>query len=1183
MNDRQRLTFERVEIRRMPGIETGFAVDGLCGGINVICGPNASGKTSLTMAVRTLLWPRASSHSRSVLDGTFNLDGRLWRIGYDSGSPRWQCDGLDSDAPSFDTADERDRYLLALHDLLRADNRGFAEAILRESTGGFDVGQAAAGLGFTPKPSVSTSLKQRLDHARDDVREASRAQDALRQQEREREQLLLQQERAREAGHRVRAIERALDYRRAVVARDETHRTLSMYPASIAALTGHELDELQRLRQRHTEAAAAVDAERMAIGRARSRQAATGLTARLPVGLISRLRTLCADLQGHDMNVRSASDRRIAAEEIVASARAAIGSEVDDAHLEALDIVQFNALAELMDESQKAHSWLDSLTAIAQWIPPSPDNAQGVERDRLTVGIQCLTSWLRETRDQPLVVAATSGPSRALLLGAAAFAIVEALLLGALAHPSLFILLVPGIVLIVLALRQSPQAHAGALASAGVSWQREYERLGLEAPARWEPEVVAALIGELARRSGALQAAEDTRQRWRYVHDDRPAVMQQVAEIDARVASFCQKFGIPAVNDVAALHRLANAISTWQTERHQVAAATARLADAQARYDAVLRTINSVLEPYGYQPVLGHTDATSAIDHLSGREQEWIEAASAEEESRQRLNDQANPQLERSRDDLNAFFERCGVAPDDEVGLRQLVEQVADYQAAKRADDRAALEAERAADALGDAKALAEMSVAELEAERLAAQEQFDRLEEIGQQIATIDALIDRAKRGHDLEAALAAVRVATDNLREGREANEALVAGWTLAEFVQRQTRDVDRPRVFHRARELFARITQGRYELDVDSAEPPHFRARDATTGVGHTLDELSSGTRLQLLLAVRVAFVEQQERGPMLPLILDETLGNSDEHRARAIIDATVQIAREGRQVFYLTAQHDEVRKWESIMAEHDDVPFALVDLARVRGLADWERLPPAEPQAWPMPAVPAPNGHDRDQYGLLLHVPGIDLSAADTGGIHLWHLVDDLTALHRLLSIPIETWGQLRTLTEYGGIALLADMPGLFDRCRARVQVIATIAEAWRIGRGRPVDRQVLVDSGAVTSNFIDRVAQLAESLDGDAVALVEALENGEVARFRTASCADLKDYLVEHGYIDLTPPLSINDVHARVLASSASDLAANVVTPDWINTTLSTLWQADSSQRLTVDASSVAAGSGLAGP
>ena len=171
-------------------------------------------------------------------------------------------------------------------------------------------------------------------------------------------------------------------------------------------------------------------------------------------------------------------------------------------------------------------------------------------------------------------------------------------------------------------------------------------------------------------------------------------------------------------------------------------------------------------------------------------------------------------------------------------------------------------------------------------------------------------------------------------------------MSGYLLADYVSRQQREDEQPRVLRRARELFTRITHGRYELSVHEADPPEFRAKDTAQNRGLALDELSSGTRLQLLLAARVAFVEQQEQAVRVPLILDETLGNSDDRRAGEIIDAVIEICRQGRQVFYFTAQHDEVGKWRKLLGESPQVAHHEVDLAEVRQFSETERVPPME---------------------------------------------------------------------------------------------------------------------------------------------------------------------------------------------------------------------------------------------
>ena len=119
------------------------------------------------------------------------------------------------------------------------------------------------------------------------------------------------------------------------------------------------------------------------------------------------------------------------------------------------------------------------------------------------------------------------------------------------------------------------------------------------------------------------------------------------------------------------------------------------------------------------------------------------------------------------------------------------------------------------------------------------------------------------------------------------------------------------------------------------------PEFTAVDQVERRGRSLDQLSSGTRVQLLLAVRIAFVEQQEQGVKLPLLLDEVLGNSDDERARAIMEAVVELSREGRQIFYFTAQMDEVARWRALFAEdarYHEMPFDEPKAGRV-GIRDY----------------------------------------------------------------------------------------------------------------------------------------------------------------------------------------------------------------------------------------------------
>ena len=61
--------------------------------------------------------------------------------------------------------------------------------------------------------------------------------------------------------------------------------------------------------------------------------------------------------------------------------------------------------------------------------------------------------------------------------------------------------------------------------------------------------------------------------------------------------------------------------------------------------------------------------------------------------------------------------------------------------------------------------------------------------------------------------------------------------------------------------------------------------------------------------------------------------------------------------------------------------------------------------------------------------------------------------------------------------------------------------------------------MLEQCSAISATFIDRVAELAAHVRGDAEGLVRALREGVVERFRTSKLGELEQWLADEGYID----------------------------------------------------------------
>ncbi len=286
--------------------------------------------------------------------------------------------------------------------------------------------------------------------------------------------------------------------------------------------------------------------------------------------------------------------------------------------------------------------------------------------------------------------------------------------------------------------------------------------------------------------------------------------------------------------------------------------------------------------------------------------------------------------------------------------------------------------------------------------------------------------------------------------------------------------------------------------------------------------------------------MAFLELQERGYRLPLLLDETLANSDDQRAEEIIHTILQLGNE-RQVFYFTAQQDEVAKWQSLDTRGQCCFVNLKQPAesRFRGKDELTGL---------VTAPPSPNGDSHDEYGRRISVPPWSPHSSP-GSLHLWYVIDDVTLLVRLLTIGYQTWGPLLAALEAGEAARL----GIDDRHSERLRIIGhaldTFCEAWKIGRGKPVDRYVLLQSNAVSDRFIDEVADLCKKCNGDAAELIVRLEAREVQGFGSKKIENLRDYFEENGFIPSAEMLSPDEILERVYRTVAPDLPAGMTLED----------------------------------
>lgn len=1142
---RDALFFERLFVRRMPGVEDGFTLDELSPGLNVVHGPNASGKTTTARAIESLLWPRAAAPERAVLGGRFTLAGETWGIEVDAGRARWQREGREATSPALPPADTRDRYRLSLHELLSSDNSSLAAEIVRESAGGYDVAAAARALHCRAGASRAPAEAKAYEAARRALREARERQDVLRGDEARLVELRNRIEAAEAAARRARLLERAVEAAEAATVEREAREALAQFPAAMVDLTGTEADRLAALRQARDEAEARLaEATREAADAAALRDTQALPDGGVPPETIAALRGRVERLRELLHIVQQRADEFAAANKGRAEAAGRFDGTVDEERLDTIDVASLKEMAAFAREYAELEARAIAADEEARRLAEDADAAEDTER--LEDAARLLRRWLRAGTETP------TGERRVRALGLVATMLLFATALAA----GLLALQLPPLAtwapVATLALVITAVTLAVGIARRGRSvdpravHRAEFERLGVEAPGKWTDDDVVTHLTELERRLARATLAAERARRREDAERKREALEPAWRALEEKRETLAAALGVEPATDPQTLHWLVERVSRWHDAAGRAREAEAALAEARARFAEEFAAARDDLAPYALADVRDVPALAAAVDALASRDEAYRRAADRAAAAEHRTVE-ARAAIARAEEERRGILERLGLEDDDEATVTEWCARLEAYRDAR---DAVVAAERRARDAMtrltetdGYEQGLEARGVDELRDEWEAAAREAEEAQTLRDEAARIEERIALAKSAHDVETALADLARAEDALREARATDEFGVVGQALVDFVQRETRDQHRPEVFHRARELFLRVTHGRYRLDFDDGDPPAFRAYDTTTATGHALDELSSATRVQLLLAVRLAFVERQEAGVRLPLLLDETLGNSDDARAAAIIDAVLALAAEGRQVFYFTAQPDEVGKWKGVLAERPEIPARFVDLARAR---NWgPRATSLAIVDAPTATIPAPQGRSHEEYGSLLGVPPLD-PHAPVERVHLWHLVDEPDALHRLLTLGIERWGALQALVEHGGLDALGDAAPVFPRARATARALEVAFEAARIGRGKPVDREVLRESGAVTDRFLDRVADLCEACGGNAALLLEALEAGRVERFRRAAIDALRDYFEANGYLDPREKLDPETVRARVLGAVAAEIRAGVI-------------------------------------
>lgn len=1132
-----------LELRSAPGLPQPITLTDLEAGLVLLSGPNASGKSTLGRVLRGTLWPRHAPE---------HIDARTtWRSA--TSSPLLQATlvfgrtGWTGAAPQL--AEElAANSQLSLQDLLQGDASSDAEIARQIQTqldGGYDLSRLTPAK--KPRLRPSRGLKSSLQTASSELSSQLNATSALAEQEAQLADLERQAKDAAAAPARIEAVKRALRRVEVLGALEAVQRELDELPSTLESLPEHAADTAKELRatasRREREYSTRRDARDLALATARGLAFPAGDPGDAVISdLVTRAEALARSAAEHGAAARQTTALRGRVEEL----QRQVWSDTLPDGLPDQALLETLSAAVIDREAARSR-----LAALSPPDPLSPAPPPAKERERLRAARELLRHWLSAPR--PLTVPPAERPSpvptavlltvTVVLLAVGLLTALVGLLLAFVVHPWAGLPVVAlGLGLAGLGLglwlgpRLSPRPTTAPPASEVEAIERRYTERVYPPVESWTSAAVQQVIEnieeELHAHDQAVLAAEEARRRTQ----ERQDAQTKLSGLEELVARTAASLGLaPDLPDLALPVQASRVLALADARVEYRAADSAYQAEdaaLQARASALRAAIQGLrVTPL---PALDTAEGLqAAARELRARHLRWRTATDKLGTAERELL-AARQERDHAQTQLSTHLSACHVSLDELDLLREREAQRHLWLEATAQRRDLTRELELLTQALPDSLP----STTEELTEELTRQEHLAaHLKEVTDSISRVQTQLHEATHGRSIADAIAARDTALDALITDRDTHLALHATQALSAWLQGHRSQDDAPALLLRARRWFLRFTQNRYELQVSPAGG--FRAIDTHTDRQQALSELSDGTRVQLLLAARLAFVEHAERaGEQTPLFLDEVLSTTDPERFQAVATAVLELAADGRQVFYATASTAELAAWEQVAHDGGFAAPQVVRLGRASTEEEWLD-PPALPA--PPPELPPPGDLDAIGYIAALGLPRPTLhSSVETWPLPLV-LYDRLPAAHLAARAGLTRISHLK-LAEAGVVLPLSDED--LAVARGRAQAIQGALEALRIGRGRPVTWDEVAASGAITKTFRERVQEQLKLHSGDAEEFLQAIE--QLRGFRSKRLAQLTEYLESTGAVDPREPLSVEAVVEAAQRGSHEALATGVL-------------------------------------
>ena len=1128
------LIIKELSIYKMPGFPTGMeSISSLASNINVIAGPNASGKSSTARIIQDMIWKQ--NIERIHLETKLSINEEAWNIKIDNGHYSSQRNGVDDTLSSIPAYDESKRYFLALHELIREDDKNLAAEILRETIGGYDLQKAQQTLGYRgTTPNLGLSEYKDFEAKRKHVATIEAKQIELQKEEKKLTALQEKYEEARNASKLKQLYERLIDFLKAKKDYEVLKIEQSSYPEQMPLLIGNEDAELSKLEKKIEKSTQ--DIEEIRRGKESKEDELSAL--QIPDGGFDKvvLDELSENVDKLSDLERNLQNRRVAITKNERETKVALSdlfSTLKNKDIETLDLENIRDLDEFFEEAHHLLTKKQTLENEIKHLNKEKQEQNHTEED-LHLGIRLLIDWFEKD-------AAPSGFSQ--------YSSWILLALGLITVPLTYFFgwigLIGVLAMLLLILFKGRDTSIDTLRKTRVN---DFKKTGIREPESWQEEEVSKRLEELHKELHDVKQQNEISRRLAELNGLAEQIQPQFQTLETKRQTWIDKLSnipeltVENIESYSGLYWFLKNLQKWQKHNNELQADLLSFEEENEIYSETLARINSILTELEVAPASDAASAKAILKKMNedeNRRSALIREIKNLEERKvdfEALN-------AKDREEIDAIYTRLNLEIGAKEELRKLLSQKEAYDRFKNEFEQARrrkIEKENQLQEHPSYENIKEevptLQIEDAEERKESYTKLSNQAEDLNTEIATIKAHVSKEKTGRELEIALTEKEAALNDLEQNYLNTMSSITGDVLINGLKKKTQEHSSSKVFNRANDLFNKITQGHYELILDDSEGASFRAKDTVLNQGQPLDHLSSGTRIQLLIAVRLAFIESQESGVKLPILADEVLANSDDLRATQIIEALIEISKEGRQVFYFTAQTDELKKWQDHLDEHPEIDGEIIVLkGQANEQPDYNLGEPSEMLSLQFADVLSPEGYSNEEYHKRLNPPQYHLLKHAPEKLYISYLIEENELLHACLQRGIQYYGQLKSFVKHQG-----EIEGLDDATLGvienKVELLKSYQELYQQGRPKPIDREVLRDSGSVSDTFIDTVDAKLKELDNNPQRLIDALRAREVSGFIRYKIDELEEYLFEHNYLDGNERLTPEELNIQIQAA-----------------------------------------------